>query len=290
MKALCLFGQIHQLLSDEILLNALEMAKVNQCGLTLLIDTYTRTHDRAYLDILGVKNTLRDQLQQNTDEYITSTYNQILALINAQNINVTFCIECIVDKNWEKKLTQVLSDIESEWLLINSSPKTYKHPIFKKLAKLPTSILLMKDIKWKQKPIFLAAIDPLHRHDRPATLDQNITSIALQISTRFNTNFTIIHCCYLTPYLVKYSKKIIEIHSNTLNEFRTRHHLEHIPCVLLHGNPEDQIFDYVKKKQCNILIIGGFCRSSISNFWLGSTTEKIVQAMPCDVFLIKPQG
>ncbi|PSW05495.1 universal stress protein [Photobacterium lipolyticum] len=288
MNALCLFGSLRSPPNHAVLLNALRMAAVSQCGLTILIDAYTRTLDRSYLDVLGFKSKLREHLQQDTESYISSTYDQLLTLIEEEELDVTVSVECLLEPSWERRLTDVLNVSGSNWLLLDYSKPAERHPIFSKLAKLPVSILLMRDQRWKTKPVLLAAVDPLHRHDRPATMDQSIVRIADVLSVRFTTSYKIVHCCHITPYLVKYAKQIMAIHSDALREFRAKNKLDGVSLALIPGNPEQHLPDVARKARCDILVMGGFCRSSMSNFWLGSTTEAVVQAMPCDILLVKP--
>ncbi|MDX1302963.1 universal stress protein [Photobacterium sp.] len=287
MNALCLFGNLRSPPNHAVLLNALRMAAVSQCGLTILIDAYTRTLDHSYLDVLGFKSKLREHVQQDADFYIASTYDQLLTLIEDEQLDVIVSVECFLEPSWERRLTDVLNESGSEWLLLDYSKPTERHPIFSKLAKLPVSILLMRDQKWKNKPVLLAALDPLHRHDRPATMDPSIVRIADALSSRFTTGYKIVHCCHITPYLVKYAKQIMAIHSDALRKFRAMYKLDGVSVVLIPGNPEQQLPEYARKARCDILVMGGFCRSSMSNFWLGSTTEAVVQAMPCDILLVK---
>ena len=46
----------------------------------------------------------------------------------------------------------------------------------------PAPLLLVKSKKWNANPVFLASVDPIHQHDKPASLDHTIVSSAKDLA------------------------------------------------------------------------------------------------------------
>lgn len=287
MKALCLFGCLRMPPKHAVLRNALHLAAANKCGLSILIDAYTRSFDRSYIELLGYNDNHRKQLWEYISEYIESTYKQLHALCEEDELEAEISVDCMQTQEWEKVLLQVLQSCRSDWLLLDYSSKQDLHPIFRKLAKLPTSILLMRNQKWKQQPVIVAAIDPLHQHDRPAIMEKKIIQVSGALSSSLKTKYKIVHCYYVTPLLLKYASQMKATHSESINDFCLKNQIDRSIVSLVSGNPEIKIPEFTKNYACDILVIGGYCRSSLSDFWLGSTTEVIVQSKPCDIMLVK---
>ncbi|WP_064604314.1 universal stress protein [Photobacterium sp. J15] len=288
MKTLCLFGYLQSPPKHSTLRNALHLAAGYKSGLHILIDGYVRSIERSYLDVFGYKRKLQQNIQQDLSSVVTGLNDHINSILEEEELAVNVSIEVHQGTRWDSRLTEVIGEFGSDLLLIDYGAGSDIHPVFKRLASLPVSVLLMKNRRWKQKPMILSALDPLHSHDRPATLDKQIVSESLSISERLNTSFKIVHCCYVTSYLVKYSKQIYSIHSDDLKAFCIENNINYIQKFILEGNPELVLPEFSMKYGCDILIMGGYCRSAFSNYWLGSTTEAVVKARPSDVLLIRP--
>lgn len=287
MKALCLFGCLKEPPRQAVLRNALHLASASQCGLSVLIDAYTRSFDRSYIEMLGYNIHLHEQLQKEINAYIEQTIQQLQTICEEEEICVEVSVDCIQNQHWESTLLHTLQDNLSEWLLLDHSPKNYLHPVLKRLAKLPVHVLLMRNQRWKQQPVIVAAIDPLHQRDRPAAMEKNIIQLSGRLSSSLKTKYKIVHCYYVTPLLLKYANQIKATHSESINEFCSKNQIDRNIVSLIGGNPEVKIPEFARNNACDILVIGGYCRSSLSDFWLGSTTEVIVQSKPCDIMLVK---
>lgn len=58
--------------------------------------------------------------------------------------------------------------------------------------------------------------------------------------------------------------------------------------VLL-GHPSDEIVNYAKKKETDLLLITTHGRTGLQHFLLGSTAERILRHAPCPVMVVRDQ-
>jgi universal stress protein E len=56
------------------------------------------------------------------------------------------------------------------------------------------------------------------------------------------------------------------------------------------GAPVDLLLDAVSEEDADILVMGTVVRGSIRQLLIGSTTEQLIHAAPCDLLLVKPNS
>jgi len=60
-----------------------------------------------------------------------------------------------------------------------------------------------------------------------------------------------------------------------------------VECVVLFGNVVDQIIDYTEKNGVNLIIIATHGRSGVSRLFLGSVADRILQASPVPILMVR---
>jgi universal stress protein E len=59
---------------------------------------------------------------------------------------------------------------------------------------------------------------------------------------------------------------------------------------LLDGAPVDTLIDAVNEEDADILVMGTVVRGPVRQLLIGSTTEQLIHAAPCDLLLVKPDS
>jgi universal stress protein E len=57
---------------------------------------------------------------------------------------------------------------------------------------------------------------------------------------------------------------------------------------LIHGTPSDVLLNFVRQYNVDLLVMGAYARGWIYNVVVGSTTERLLDFLPCDVLVMKP--
>jgi nucleotide-binding universal stress UspA family protein len=57
--------------------------------------------------------------------------------------------------------------------------------------------------------------------------------------------------------------------------------------VLIRGHPADAIVRYAESEGMNLVVLGGHGHSRITRFFLGSTTDRVSEHVPCTVMIVK---
>jgi universal stress protein E len=66
------------------------------------------------------------------------------------------------------------------------------------------------------------------------------------------------------------------------------HHVPPSHRHLLSGPPADELVSFVRRHGIDLLVMGAYARGWVYNVMVGSTTERILDLLPCDVLVVKP--
>lgn len=163
-------------------------------------------------------------------------------------------------------------------------------------------LLLVKPTRWHEPPAFAAAIDPHHVNNQEALLDQRIMSCMLMLAQPMQARIHAVHAYFpaaiaaaaagcrapnmlaITPDILAAEK---ELHRWKIKSLLTPYG---IPEECLHvdmGVPSDYLPDVAKQYRIDVMVMGALSRSRIKQAILGSTAERVLEYLPCDVLVIK---
>ena len=63
---------------------------------------------------------------------------------------------------------------------------------------------------------------------------------------------------------------------------------ENITTLVIKGNPVDEIIDFAKREDIDMIVMGTHGRTGVSHMMIGSVAEKVVRLSPCPVLTVKP--
>ncbi len=170
------------------------------------------------------------------------------------------------------------------------------------LRRSPVPVLLVKHGKLWRKPAVLAAIDPQHSFAKPAKLDGAILDAAGQIAGALGGAMHVVHAYpAATPALIDYGASAEKIGTNLERRAaaiarkafdaeladrglsRSRKHL-------IAGHPVDVIPKLAKRLKAGLVVMGGISRSGLKRLVIGNVAEQVLDALPCDVLVMKPES
>jgi universal stress protein E len=164
----------------------------------------------------------------------------------------------------------------------------------------PCPVLVVKSTKPYLHPAIVAAVDPLHTHAKPAKLDTEILKAAATLKSTLRGSLTIVHA-YPPPVVVTGAwvsgPVVTPIGSTTDTEKTIRkaldEELERLPMpphkvAIVCGPAREVIPDQARRAKAGIVVMGVMSRSGLKRFFVGNTAETVLDALPCDVLVIKP--
>lgn len=167
----------------------------------------------------------------------------------------------------------------------------------------PVPLLLTKPSGWHDAPLILAAVDPEHVNDKPAVLDHRILDWSQLLSSRLGGSLHLLHA-YMPVMLAADASNGLpgmagSLTVEMLNELRVSQqalvdalaapygiHASHTHLQL--GAPSHALPRLAGQMQADVLVMGAISRSGLSKVFIGSTAEKVLEQLPCDVLIVKP--
>lgn len=155
----------------------------------------------------------------------------------------------------------------------------------------PTPLLLVKDLPWSGEPTFIAAIDPEHLHDKPSNLDQKLISSTLALAAICGGDMHLYHSTWKPPLAGIYpldadSGRSEQALLALARDYQIKEevcHCDNDPVALSLPQLTEEI-------GASAVVMGAISRSRIDRIMIGSTAERLLDELDCDVFIIKPDS
>lgn len=193
---------------------------------------------------------------------------------------------------------------------------THYHPALKRAIFSNTDWNLIRDCPaplWlvKPRPVgdpleMIAAVDPVHEHDKPAALDHRILDLAKDLAASVRARLHVFHAFDPAPaYAVSSDSMAFPISApmtDILQALKQRHEeavgelmksYADVPSNRIHvveGNTREQLDALVDDISADLVVMGAVSRGLFERIILGSTAEQILDRVACDLLIIKPSN
>jgi universal stress protein E len=160
----------------------------------------------------------------------------------------------------------------------------FTHDDYKLIETVPCPLLLMKSDRAYMDACVLAAVDPVHAHDKPAELDDAIVEAARTLAAGLNGTLHICHAHMVddearTAYRVAAESRVKTLASSA----HIREDRIHLAC----GDPSDLVPECARTIGASVLVMGAMSRSALQRALIGHTAERVLDAVACDVLVVK---
>ncbi len=166
----------------------------------------------------------------------------------------------------------------------------------------PLPLLLAKPTHWHAHPAFAAAVDPSHPGDRQALLDHRILDYAHMLAGRTNGSVQVVHAYFpamIAATVSPVAPSPLDVAPEVLAAERSLHLSMvkpllapyGIPAECIHvdmGVPSEYLPRVAESCQLDVMVMGALSRNHLMQAIIGSTAERVLEYLPCDVLLIKP--
>ena len=161
-------------------------------------------------------------------------------------------------------------------------------------------VLLVKNRFGYRHPAILAALDPSHAMDKPASLDRVILSAAASAQKALRGRLHVVHAYNTYPIATMMPETIAaadidaietQLHDSAASRFRRSLRTRRLPAAQRHlvaGHPIDAIAATARKTRSAIVVMGAISRSGMRNLLIGNTAEQILDSLSCDILVVKP--
>jgi len=161
---------------------------------------------------------------------------------------------------------------------------------------------LVKTGKMPDKPIIVATVDPMHSHDKPAALDQIIVDNARRIAASTDGEVHLLHTYHWLKRVGAAANRTfkpirIEVdeiegrmrgeHRKKLDALAAANDIDAAHTHQLPGAAREMIPAFVRSQEANLVVMGALARWGLKRAVIGSTAERVLDQLPCDILLVR---
>jgi universal stress protein E len=268
------------------------------------LEVFHAIADPVYLDAFALEGLTLQQVQrQRRDRVIARLESHVTALRN-EGLSVS------VSTEWDfpayEAIIRRASRVDADLIVAERHATRHVLPWLLRfndwelLRRSPVPVLLVKRPQAYRKPAVLAAIDPSHSFAKPAKLDGEILAAANLIALALNGK---LHVAHAWPGSLMPTDRLSPISATvtaSLEKRATRDAraafvaaieqagVEDARKHFISGHAVDVIPSLARKQRAGILVMGAISRSGLKRLVVGNIAEQVLDAVPCDVLVLKP--
>jgi universal stress protein E len=224
-----------------------------------------------------------------------SQLEELAAPLRKQGLKVT--VDVVWDHPFERAIVKKAA-AHDYWLVAKD---THHHNLIQRtlltnvdwhlVRECPVPLLLVKDRALAAEPHVLAAVDPVNEHDKPAALDDRIFTFAADLARVLRGHLHVMHA-YSTPMGAELPPDVVKIiaqeHRAAMAKFLDTHPVLGGRSHLYEGLSHDSLQKAATEHGADFLVMGAVARRGLKRLFIGSTAERVLDRLPCDLVIIKP--
>lgn len=167
------------------------------------------------------------------------------------------------------------------------------------LRRSPVPVLLVKRGGSWNRPAVLAAIDPAHSFAKPAKLDDAILTAASTLSTALGGTLHVAHAWTDPPastriaaaapqVAVAMERRAQRAARAAFDQALAKAGVKSAKKHFVAGTPDEVLPKVARRQRAGIVVMGAISRSGLKRLVLGNIAEQVLDALPCDVLVVKP--
>ncbi len=167
------------------------------------------------------------------------------------------------------------------------------------IRECPATVLLVRAGDWARPPVFLAAVDPFHEHDKPADLDDRIIGEATRMTRLFDGQLRLVHAwrpimpMALGPMPVTVAEgidndELFEHRKAGVEKLAAKHGIDADDVLLGEGDMKQVLPTLVEECGASMVVMGAVARGRLERVFIGSTAERVLDKLACDLLLVRP--
>lgn len=159
---------------------------------------------------------------------------------------------------------------------------------------------IVKPGEWREPSVIVAAVDPVHAHDKPAHLDRRIIEHAKNVAKITEGKLKVVHSYQSIEEIGLRATWAFKPQKLPVDELNAKIHREHDHALkvlaesldlasdsvfLVPGRAEDVIPAFAEGQRASLVVMGALARSKLKQRIIGSTAARALDNMPCDVLV-----
>ncbi len=247
---------------------------------------------------------------QDIEDRITETQQQVLDDLaeSARSEGITVSTEVLQDRPAGAAIVALADDTEPLFVVKGThfhsaaARAIFADVDWQLIRRLNCPLWLVKQDVWDESPTIVAAVDPTHAGDEMGTLDQKIVNAAKTISEFSNGSVHLLHTYQsleevgskamwtFKPVKLDVDKlqaKMRDEHRAMLDKLATDNGLSADHVHELPGRADEILPAFARERDASLVVMGAIARSGLKRRIIGSTAERVLDHLHCDVLIIR---
>lgn len=181
----------------------------------------------------------------------------------------------------------------------NTLQRLFGNSSWQLLRHCPVPLWLVQHTAWQGQRL-CAALDPLHSADKPAALDHQLIAATRLLGSTLNMQAHYLHTYAPVPQSLLFDTELIadyasysavcgEEHERAFQQLLTNAGEPLDNAALRQGFTEEEIPRFVREQAIDLLVMGAIARGQLASALIGHSAERVLEAVDCDLLIIKPQ-
>lgn len=176
-------------------------------------------------------------------------------------------------------------------------------PLDWQLLRLCPSPLMLVNAHAQILPVrIVAAVDPVHSWHRAGALNDLIVRNALDLALQCNARVEVVSAfeglqaaTLIEPMMASTAfhetyEMLRQQHQQRFGEFTASHSIPPERTHIIFGPPDLALTDAAADSAADVLVLGTLYRTGVDRLLVGSTAERVLNRVRCDVLAVKPAG
>jgi universal stress protein E len=178
---------------------------------------------------------------------------------------------------------------------------TFAYTDWRLIRKLSVPLWLVKPREFQARPVIIAAVDPTHRNDKEAMLDQRIVEAGKSLASRCGGRLLLLHTYERLVEIGRHAalsfkpvklpieeleNDIRDMHRRQLDSLATANDIPADDVHQLPGRTHDILPMFARAQGADVVIMGALARTGLKQRVVGSTAERVLDHLPCDILIV----
>jgi universal stress protein E len=178
---------------------------------------------------------------------------------------------------------------------------TFAYTDWRLIRKLTVPLWLAKPRDFQDQPVIVAAVDPTHRHDREGVLDQRIVDAGKSLASRCGGRLLLLHTYERLVEIGRHAAlsfkpvklpieeletEIRDMHRGRLDALAAANDIPADDVHQLPGRTHEILPAFARAHRADVVIMGALARTGLKHRVVGSTAERVLDHLPCDILIV----
>lgn len=277
------------------------LSRIHNCELHLLLcDPFPGLLSEDFL-VSNETRELRTTIEGAQQQFLSD----LSSSLDAEGVNIVTSIRH--DRPAHEMIIAEALDMEPRFVVKGTqyhSPAeraTFTYTDWQLIRKLGMPLWLVKPHEWKKRPVIVAAVDPMHAGDKEGALDQLIVKTGKSLAEKCGGSLLLLHTYQRLIEIGRYAmlnfkpvklpideldQNIREAHRQKLDALARANMIAAESVHQLPGRTSDILPAFARSHGADVVIMGALDRSGRKRQALGSTAERVMDHLHCDILVL----